>query len=88
MPGRTLRRMATSEVILRLDHELVEAVAQEAGENGVEEFVERALRNELDRARARRFLDRLDEDLGPIDETLIHHFDELFDQVETANRDD
>lgn len=64
MPGRTLRRMATSEVILRLDHELVEAVAQEAGENGVEEFVERALRNELDRARARRFLDRLDEDLG------------------------
>ena len=76
--------MATSEV-LRLAHDLVEAVGHEAGEDHVEEFVEQAVRNELERARARRFLDRLDQEFGPVDEALIERFDALFAEVEATN---
>lgn len=78
--------MATSEV-LRLAHDLVEAVEHEAGQDHVEEFVEQAVRNELERARARRFLDRLDQELGPVDEGMIERFDALFAEVEAAHSD-
>jgi len=80
----TLDVMTASEPTWRLAPELIEAVQSEAGEGHIEEFVERAVRNELERARARRFLDRLDAELGPVDESLVEHFDSLFAEVDAA----
>ncbi len=77
--------MAAIDPTLRLAPELIEAVESEAGEGHIEEFVERAVRNELERARSRRFLDQLDAELGPVDESLIQHFDSLFDEVDAAS---
>ena len=76
--------VAVPDPIFRLTPELIEAVEAEAGEGHIEEFVVRAVRNELERARARRFLDELDAELGPVDETLIEHFDALFGEVDAA----
>lgn len=76
--------MAATDPTLRLAPELIEAVESEAGEGHIEEFVERAVRNELERARSRRFLDQLDAELGPVEESLIEHFDALFAEVAAA----
>lgn len=77
--------MASTDPSFHLTPELIEAVESEAGEGHVEEFVERAVRNELDRARSRKHLDRLDAELGPVDEALVEHFDALFAEVDAAN---
>ncbi len=74
-----------SEPTWRLTPELIEAVQSESGEGHIDEFVDRAVRNELERARARRFLGRLDAELGPVDDSLIEHFDSLFAEVDAAN---
>jgi len=80
--------MAATDPTLRLTPELIEAVESEVGEGHIEEFVERAVRNELERARSGRFLDQLDAELGPVDEALIEHFDSLFDEVNAASSND
>jgi hypothetical protein len=76
--------MAAIDPSLRLAPDLIEAVESEAGEGHIEEFVERAVRNELERTRFRRFLDRLDSELGPVDESLIEHFDILFGEIDSV----
>ncbi|MGH9189152.1 MAG: hypothetical protein ACRD0Q_03825 [Acidimicrobiales bacterium] len=76
--------MAATDPTFRLTQELISAVESEAGEGHIEEFVDRAVRNELERARSRRFLDQLDAELGPVDESLIEHFDTLFAEVAAA----
>ena len=83
-PNGTLDLMTASEPMWQLAPELIEAVQSEAGEGHIEEFVDRAIRNELERARARRFLDRLDAELGPVDESLVEHFDSLFAEADAA----
>jgi len=73
-----------TEIVVRLDHELVDALATEAGDDGVERFVERAVRHELDRTRGQHFLDHLDHELGPVDDALIERFDALFEEADSA----
>lgn len=57
--------MAAPEPAPLLAPDLIEAVETAAGEGHVEEFVERAVRRELERARRRRYLDQLDAELAP-----------------------
>ena len=65
------------------DRKAVDATRHaEAGEGHVREFVERAVRNELERARTRKFLDGLDAELGPVDEAMIERFDGLFAEID------
>ena len=41
-------------------------------------FVTAAVRNELDRRRLFAFVDELDEELGPADETEVARYSEMF----------
>jgi post-segregation antitoxin (ccd killing protein) len=56
--------------------------------DNVSAFVTAAVRNELDRRRLSGFVEDLEEDLGPVDETEVAKFSELFAASAAAGKAD
>jgi Arc/MetJ family transcription regulator len=58
--------MRTAKVSLRLEEELLAEARELAGTRGLSGYVNRALRHQLQKDRITRFLDELDEEMGPV----------------------
>ena len=63
--------MATGKVSLTLEPALVEEARANVGGRGLSEYVNRALRHQLQRDRLSQYLAELEREQGPIDAALL-----------------
>jgi hypothetical protein len=69
--------MSAAKLSVGLRDDLSRDLKSVAPDN-VSAFVTAAVRNELDRRRLHAFVKKLEEDLGPADETEVARYSELF----------
>lgn len=67
-----------------IDDQLEAELREQVGDAKVSPFVAEAVRNELARRRLGAFLEELDEELGPVDPSLLSEAREAFDEVEAV----
>jgi post-segregation antitoxin (ccd killing protein) len=81
-PGRI---MSVAKLSVSLPDALLEDLRSVAHDN-VSAFVTTAVRNELDRRRLFAFVEELEEELGPADETEVAKYSELFTASAAAGK--
>ena len=81
-PGRIA---SVAKLSVSLPDALLRDLRSVAHDN-VSAFVTTAVRNELDRRRLFAFVDELEEELGPADETEVAKYSELFAASATARK--
>lgn len=59
------------KVSISIPRALAGALRRHVGARGVSQFAARALRHELERERLTAYLDGLDEELGPVPDSLL-----------------
>lgn len=59
------------KVSISLPRELAGALRRHLGKRGVSGFAARALQHELEREKLLQYLDALDEELGPVPESVL-----------------
>lgn len=72
-----------AKLSVSLQDDLADQLRREAAGN-VSAFVADAVRDALDRRQLRRALDELDEELGPVEDSMLADAEVLFDEVEAA----
>ena len=76
--------MATTKLSVTVEDQLVQQVRALVGVRGVSEFVNRAVRHELETERLTMFLIELEDELGPPDEQMVAEAEAAFDRVEAS----
>ena len=67
--------MAVRKWSVSIDEALAARVEEHVGQRGLSAFVARAVDHELEREQLNRYLDALDEELGPVPEQLVEGYD-------------
>lgn len=68
--------MALRKWSITIDQSLAARVEDHVGERGLSCFVAQAVENELERISLRRYLDDLDEQHGPVSQSMVERFDD------------
>ena len=79
--------MATGKVSLTLEPELVEEARATAGGRGLSEYINRALRHQLQRDRLSKYLADIEREQGPVDPDLLNEVREVWPAPESAKTD-